>query len=151
MITKLIHAPSGRAATADERTRCRSTNCKIGQIRLTSHEVCFPRRLHHEFVRYDEIVWAYIRVECDTASIGLGYTSVSVSYLVLRTADDREFVIGMPTDQKADEALHLISLYATDACIGHTPENCARVGVEKREIPTDAHGITEIPILKKKI
>lgn len=151
MFGKLIHAPSGSPATAEERRRCKQTNCEFGQVRLTGHEVCFPRRMHWEFVRYQEIVWAYIRIECDTANIGLGYTSISVSYLVLRIADGREFVIGMPTDQKADEALQMISLYAVDARIGHTPENCAFFGVEKGEIPDGPGGLTEIPILKKKV
>lgn len=151
MFAKLIHAPSGRAATADEKKRYKTTNCEIAQMRLTAKEVFFPRRLHQEFVRYDEIVWAYVRVECDTATIGLGYTSVSVSYIVLRIADGREFVIGMPTGEKADEALNMISLYAVNAYIGHTPEACAHFGVEKHEISTEQHGITEIPILKKKI
>ena len=158
MFAKLIHAPSGAPATAAERQRCKRTHCEIGQLRFTAREVCFPRRLHNEFIRYDEIVWAYIRVECDTATIGLGYTSVSVSYLVLRIADGREFVMGMPTDQKADEALHMISLYAVAASenrlvagTGHTPENCAHFGEEKRELPEGPHGLSEIPILKKKI
>lgn len=152
MFARLIHAATRRPATAEEKQRYRSTNYEVGQMRLTAQEVCFPRRLHHEFVRYDEIVWAYIRVECDTATIGLGYTSVSVSYIVLRIADGREFVIGMPTDEKADQALEMIALYAVNARIGHTPENCAHFGEEKILPDGDAPGgITEIPILKKKL
>lgn len=151
MFAKLIHATSGAPATAAERQRCKQSHCEIGQLRFTAREVCFPRRLHTEFVRYDEIVWAYVRVECDTSTIGLGYTSISVSYLVLRIADGREFVMGMPTDQKADEALHMIGLYAVDARIGHTPENCAHFGEEKKPVPEGPGGLTEIPILKKKI
>ncbi len=151
MFSKLIHAPSGAPATAEERRRFKQSLCEIGQLRFTAREVCFPRRLHTEFVRYDEIAWAYVRVKCDTATIGLGYTSVSVSYLVLRIADGREFVMGMPTDQKADEALNLIRLYAVDARIGHTPENCAHFGEEKKRLPEGPDGLAEIPILKKKI
>ena len=151
MLGRIIHAPTGRTADAAEKKRIRDTQCEIGQLRLTAREIAFPKRLHTEFIRYDEIVWAYIRIERDTAPIGLGYTSVSVSYLVLRVADGREFVMGLPTDQKADEALHLVGLYAEGARIGHTEENCAHFGVEKKPIDDDPGGIAEIPIWKKKL
>lgn len=79
-------------------------------------------------------------MESDTATSELGYTSVSAICIVLHISDGRAFVMGMPSDEKADQALEMISLYATNARIGHTPENRAHFGAEKIMPDTDAPG-----------
>lgn len=125
MIRSLTHAVT--KMPADEAVKARvSAADDLLSARLSDAEIAFPVRLHMEFLPYNDIVWAYRRLEESHVSLGCCGGVLEDHRLMLITKEGKTVTVNFDRERFITRALELIHERAPHIAIGWTEENRAR-------------------------
>jgi len=126
MRRKIIHAITKAPAEEAVYARTAAADDVLG-VRISTHEIVWPRFLKREYMPFADIVWAYLSIqetEMQTGEFDGG--SLTDVRLVLFDSQGRYAAIKFDRPAYGEAALALIGKNAPQIAIGATPENRAK-------------------------
>lgn len=123
MRRKIIHAITKTPADEAVYARAAAADDVLG-VRVSSHEIVWPRFLKREYMPFADIVWAYLSIQETEMQTGEfdGGCLVDVR-LVLFNAQGQFAALKFDRPAYGEAAIHLIQAAAPHIAIGFTPEN----------------------------